>query len=123
VKYIIGSVWGVLISLIYSFALLPPLSDFPVLVAVLAPVYLLAGSLQARPPTTFMAMGITLTLPVLCELGAHYSGDFADAANTAIALFFATGFAVIGMSLLQTVQADAAINRLLKLANAIFAAA
>ncbi|STR39562.1 fusaric acid resistance domain protein [Klebsiella michiganensis] len=73
------------------------------LVAVLAPVYLLAGSLQARPPTTFMAMGITLTLPVLCELGARYSGDFADAANTAIALFFATGFAVIGMSLLQTV--------------------
>lgn len=115
VKYIIGSVWGVLISLIYSFALLPPLSDFPVLAAALAPVYLLAGSLQARPPTTFMAMGITLTLPVLCELGARYSGDFADAANTAIALFFATGFAVIGMSLLQTVQADAAINRLLKL--------
>ena len=115
VKYIIGSVWGVVISLIYSFALLPPLSDFPVLVAVLAPVYLLAGSLQARPPTTFMAMGITLTLPVLCELGARYSGDFADAANTAIALFFATGFAVIGMSLLQTVQADAAIKRLLKL--------
>ncbi|MBZ7447252.1 FUSC family protein [Klebsiella michiganensis] len=115
VKYIIGSVWGVVISLIYSFALLPPLSDFPVLVAVLAPVYLLAGSLQARPPTTFMAMGITLTLPVLCELGARYSGDFADAANTAIALFFATGFAVIGMSLLQTVQADAAIKRLLNL--------
>jgi len=54
---------------------------------VFAPVYLLAGSLQARPPTTFMAMGITLTLPVLCELGAHYSGDFAVAANTAIALF------------------------------------
>lgn len=115
VKYIIGSVWGVIISLIYSFALLPPIGDFPVLVAVLAPVYLLAGSLQARPPTTFMAMGITLTLPVLCELGARYSGDFADAANTAIALFLATGFAVISMSLLQTVQADAAINRLLKL--------
>lgn len=115
VKYIIGSVWGVIISLIYSFALLPPIGDFPVLMAVLAPVYLLAGSLQARPPTTFMAIGITLTLPVLCELGARYSGDFADAANTAIALFFATGFAVIGMSLLQTVQADAAIKRLLKL--------
>ncbi|CAI1161113.1 p-hydroxybenzoic acid efflux pump subunit AaeB [Serratia ficaria] len=115
VKYIIGSVWGVAISLIYSFALLPQVSDFTVLVAVFAPVYLLAGSLQARPPTTFMAMGITLTLPILCELGAHYSGDFAAAVNTAIALFSATGFAVISMSLLQTVQADAAINRLLKL--------
>ncbi|MCX5573621.1 FUSC family protein [Enterobacter sp. E-TC7] len=115
VKYIIGSFWGVVISLFYSFALLPQVSDFPVLVAVLAPAYLLAGSLQARPPTTFMAMGITLTLPILCELGARYSGDFAVAANTAIALFAATGFAVISMSLLQTVQADGAITRLLKL--------
>ncbi|TKI07911.1 FUSC family protein [Martelella alba] len=112
-KYIIGSFWGVVISLIYSFVLLPQVSDFIVLVTVLAPVYLLAGSLQARPPTTFMAMGITLTLPILCELGAHYSGDFAVAVNTSIALFFATGFAVIGMSFLQTVQADAAIKRLL----------
>jgi uncharacterized membrane protein YccC len=115
VKYIIGSFWGVVISLFYSFALLPLVSDFPVLVAVLAPAYLLAGSLQARPPTTFMAMGITLTLPILCELGAHYSGDFAVAANTAIALFAATGYAVVSMSLLQTVQADGAITRLLNL--------
>ncbi|MCE1395331.1 FUSC family protein [Enterobacter cloacae] len=115
VKYIVGSFWGVVISLFYSFALLPLVSDFPVLVAVLAPAYLLAGSLQARPPTTFMAMGITLTLPILCELGTHYSGDFAVAANTAIALFAATGFAVISMSLLQTVQADGAITRLLNL--------
>ncbi|WP_286133776.1 FUSC family protein [Enterobacter sp. Bisph1] len=115
VKYIMGSAWGVVISLLYSFVLLPQVSDFSVLVAVLAPAYLLAGSLQARPPTTFMAMGITLTLPILCELGARYSGDFAVALNTAIALFAATGFAVLSMSLLQTVQADAAINRLLKL--------
>ena len=115
VKYIMGSVWGVLISLFYSFVLLPQVTDFAVLVAALAPAYLLAGSLQARPPTTFMAMGITLTLPILCELGAHYSGDFAVAINTSIALFAAIGFAVVSMSLLQTVQADAAINRLLKL--------
>ncbi|MEQ4451980.1 FUSC family protein [Kosakonia sacchari] len=114
VKYMVGSAWGVMISLLYSFALLPAVTEFSVLVAVLAPAYLLAGSLQARPATTFMAMGITLTLPILCELGAHYSGDFAVAVNTAIALFAATGFAVVSMSLLQTVQADAAIERLLR---------
>nr|WP_254703658.1 FUSC family protein [Kosakonia sacchari] len=114
VKYMVGSAWGVMISLLYSFALLPAVTEFPLLVAVLAPAYLLAGSLQARPATTFMAMGITLTLPILCELGAHYSGDFAVAVNTAIALFAATGFAVVSMSLLQTVQADAAIERLLR---------
>lgn len=115
VKYMIGSLWGVLLSLFYSFALLPQVNDFSMLAAVFAPVYLFAGSLQARPASAFMAMGITLTLPILCELGARYSGDFAVAINTAIALFAATGFAAIGMSLLQTVQADAAINRLLKL--------
>lgn len=113
VKYIAGSVYGVIISLLYSFVLLPQVTGFTVLVAVLAPAYLLAGSLQARPPTTFMAMGITLTLPVLSELGARYSGDFAAAINTSVALFAATGYAVISMSLLQTVQADSAIRRLL----------
>ncbi|AEX51789.1 FUSC family protein [Rahnella aquatilis] len=113
VKYIAGSVYGVVISLLYSFILLPQVTEFSVLVAVLAPAYLLAGSLQARPPTTFMAMGITLTLPIMSELGARYSGDFASAINTAIALFAATGYAVVSMSLLQTVQADSAIRRLL----------
>ena len=87
VKYLIGCVWGVLFSLLYSFALLPQVSEFALLAAMLAPVYLLAGSLQARPPTTFMAMGITLTLPILCELGPSYQGDFATAMNTSIALF------------------------------------
>ncbi|HBS2861836.1 TPA: FUSC family protein [Klebsiella variicola subsp. variicola] len=115
VKYLIGCVWGVLFSLLYSFALLPQVSEFVLLAAMLAPVYLLAGSLQARPPTTFMAMGITLTLPILCELGPSYQGDFATAMNTSIALFVAIGYAAFGMRLLQTVQADAAVHRLLTL--------
>ena len=113
VKYIVGSVYGMAISLGYSFVILPQVTEFTVLVAVLAPIYLLAGSLQVRPATTFMAMGITLTLPILSELGAHYSGHFSVAINTAIALFAATGFAVIGMTFLQTVEAGRAINRLL----------
>ncbi|WP_338828846.1 FUSC family protein [Klebsiella quasipneumoniae] len=115
VKYLIGCVWGVLLSLLYSFVLLPQVNEFALLAAVLAPVYLLAGSLQARPATTFMAMGITLTLPILCELGASYRGDFATAINTALALFIAVGYAAFGMRLLQTVQAETAIRRLLTL--------
>lgn len=117
VKYILGSFYGVLISLIYSFALLPQVTDFSELVAVLAPVFIFAGSLQARPPTTFLAMGITLTLPILCDLGSAYQGDFAASLNTSVALFTATAFSVITMSLLQTVQAQAAIRRLLTLSR------
>ncbi|WP_434620347.1 FUSC family protein [Azospirillum sp. B2RO_4] len=114
VKYMTGSVAGVAISLIHSFVILPRVTDFAGLVAVLAPAFLIAGSLQARPPTTFMALGITLTIPILSGLGATYVGDFAGTLNSVIALFAATGFAVASMSLFQTIPVDAAIGRLLR---------
>lgn len=117
VKYIVGSIYGVVISLIYSFVILPQVTDFCVLVAVLAPAFLFAGSLQARLPTTFMALGITLTTPILSALGPYYTGDFATSLNTVIALFAAIGFAAVSMSLFQTVPVDTAINRLLRLSR------
>ncbi len=115
VKYMVGSVAGVAISLVYSFVILPRVTDFTGLVAVLAPAFLFAGSLQARPPTTYMALGITLTIPILSGLGATYSGDFAGSLNSIIALFAATGFAVVSMGLFQTIPVDAAIGRLIRL--------
>lgn len=116
-KYLIGSTYGVAISLAYSFVVLPRVSDFPTLVAVLAPAFLFAGSLQARPATAFMALGITLTIPILAGLGTEYSGDFADAINSSIALFAGVGFGAVSMTLFQTTAPDVAINRLLRLAR------
>jgi uncharacterized membrane protein YccC len=115
VKYMTGSVIGVAVSLVYGFAILPRVTDFAGLAAVLAPAFLVAGSLQARPPTTYMALGITLTIPILSGLGASYAGDFAGSLNSVVALFAATGFAVVSMSLFQTIPVDAAIGRLLRL--------
>jgi len=117
VKYLVGSIYGVVFSLIYSFVILPQVTDFGVLVAVLAPVFLLAGSLQARLPTTFMALGITLTIPILSALGPYYTGDFATSLNSVIGLFAAVGFGALSMSLFQTVPIDGAINRLLRLSR------
>lgn len=117
IKYMVGSIYGVMISLAYSFVILPQVTDFAVLAAVLAPAFLFAGSLQARAPTTFMALGVTLTLPILTGLGVRYAGDFADSLNTVVALFAAIGFGVVSMTLFQTVPVDAAINRLLRLSR------
>ncbi|MFC4314196.1 FUSC family protein [Steroidobacter flavus] len=117
VKFLVGSTYAVAISLIYSFVILPRVTEFAVLVAVLAPAFLLAGSIQARPPTTLMALGITLTTPILCGLGTTYTGDFAMFLNSAVALFAGTGFAVVSMTALQTVPVDAAINRLLRVSR------
>ncbi|MFS2327576.1 FUSC family protein [Brucella sp. H1_1004] len=117
IKYLAGSIYGVVISLIYSLFILPQVTDFGVLVAVLAPAFLFAGSLQARLPTTFMALGITLTIPILSPLGPYYTGDFAASFNSVIALFAAVGFGAVSMSLFQTVPVDGAINRLLRLSR------
>ncbi len=117
IKYLVGSIYGVSISLIYSFVILPQVTDFWVLVAVLAPAFLFAGSLQARLPTTFMALGITLTIPILSALGPYYTGDFATSLNSVIALFAAVGFGAVSMSLFQTVPAEGAIHRLLRVSR------
>jgi len=116
-KYLIGSIYGVAISLGYSFVVLPRVFDFQTLVAVLAPVFLFAGSMQARPATAFMALGITLTIPILAGLGAEYGGDFADAVNSSIALFVGVGFGAVSMTLFQTTAPETTINRLLRLAR------
>ncbi|WP_157105677.1 FUSC family protein [Sphingomonas sp. TDK1] len=116
-KYMLGSLYGVVLSLAYSFIILPRVTDFPMLVVVLAPAFLWGGSLQPRPATAYMALGITLTIPILSGLGAQYSADFADALNGSVALFVATGFGAASMTLLQTVPADAAIDRLLWLSR------
>ena len=117
IKYLIGSLYAVVLGLAYSFIILPRVSDFPVLVAVLAPVLLWAGSLQARPPTMLMALGITLSFPILTGLGPKYTGDFATYLNSTVALVVGTGFAVVSMSLFQTVPARQAITRLLRLSR------
>ncbi|NUB11564.1 FUSC family protein [Azospirillum brasilense] len=113
IKYMVGSIYGVAISLAYSYVILPQVTSFAVLVAVLAPAFLFAGSLQARLPTTFRALGITLTIPILSGLGTGYTGDFAASLNMVIALFAAVGFGAVSMSLFQTVPVDTAIDRLL----------
>ncbi|SBW00683.1 putative efflux transporter permease; fusaric acid resistance pump [uncultured Alphaproteobacteria bacterium] len=115
IKYMIGLVYGVAISLVYSFVILPRVTDFDVLVAVLAPAFLFAGSLQARPSATLMALGITLTIPIVGGLGATYGGSFAGVLNSVVAVFAAIGFGIASMSLFQTTPADAAITRLSRL--------
>jgi hypothetical protein len=114
VKYIIGSFWGVVISLFYSFAL-PAGERFPGAGGGACPGVSAGRVASGAPAHHVYGDGDHPDAAHSVRAGAHYSGDFAVAANTAIALFAATGFAVISMSLLQTVQADGAITRLLNL--------
>jgi hypothetical protein len=92
---------------------LPLVSDFPVLVAVLAPASLAVAA--GAPAHHVYGDGDHPDAAHSVRAGGALQRRLRRCGNTAIALFAATGFAVISMSLLQTVQADAAITRLLNL--------
>jgi uncharacterized membrane protein YccC len=113
-RYLIGTVAGVAVGLIYGFGILPRTTSFVSLVAVLAPVLLLNGCVQARPPYTFAALGVVLTFPIIAGLGLTNASDFPDAANGAVALIIGSGMAAVSLLLFQTIGVDHSVDRLLR---------
>jgi uncharacterized membrane protein YccC len=102
VPYIVGFLKMTLLALLLDaallFAVLPRVHDFPILLLVLAPPYLLGGVLMAMPAfapagTAFMVVG-----PTLLSLQSAYTGDFAAFVNAGVA-------AIIGMVIAATVTA------------------
>jgi uncharacterized membrane protein YccC len=67
-KFILGSALAVIIAGLYQFAVLPMIDGFPLLVLVLAPVYLVAGALIAQPAMMAMALAVAVTVPTVMGL-------------------------------------------------------
>lgn len=106
VRYLIGSSIGVVLGLVYGFAIFPALSDFLGLSVALAPTLLLCGAFLARPPFLMGALGVVLTFPIIAGLGATTASHFATAINGAVALYVGTLAALCSMRLLQTHDAQ-----------------
>ena len=53
-RYLVGSLIGVAVGLLYGLLIFPALSDFVGLIAALAPALLLCGSFLARPPSSWL---------------------------------------------------------------------
>jgi uncharacterized membrane protein YccC len=88
VPYILGflkmTILALLLDAALLFAVLPRVHDFPILLLVLAPPYLLGGVLMAMPAvapagTAFMVVG-----PTLLSLQSAYTGDFAAFVNAGV---------------------------------------
>ena len=98
-----GSFIGVALAAIYAFGILPRVTDFVTLVAVLAPPLLLAGASMVNPGTALITLGALLGLLNLTGLNASYAPDFPSFINGALAQIVGTVFAVVTVSLFQTV--------------------
>jgi uncharacterized membrane protein YccC len=111
-KFLIGSVSGCCLAAIYGFVILPRVTDFVVLAAVLAPTLLFLGSALARPPITLIALGTLMGFLNTVGLNASYSRDFLGFLNTAIAYNVGTALAILILGAFRTLGGEEAIRRL-----------
>ncbi len=108
------SVVAVMIDAVYLFAILPAVSTFEMLIAVLAPSFLLFGWLIARPQTFFTGMLLAANGASLMALQSTYSADFASFANSSIAFLVGTELSVVTILLIRTVGAEWSVRHLMR---------
>ncbi|MDB5616282.1 FUSC family protein [Tardiphaga sp.] len=109
--------WGVVsmvVVALYLFAILPGISNIEMLIAVLAPTFLLFGVLIARPPTFFIGMALAANTASLMAIQATYSADFAFFANAGIAFFVGVEISALTILLARSVGAEWSVRRLMR---------
>ncbi len=109
-----GTILGLIIAAIYAFAILPRVTDFPTLIAVLAPALLVGGVFLARPRTTLITLGALLGGINTVGLNDRYGASFDTFVNGGVSQLIGTIFAVVTVGLFQTIGADTAARRLIR---------
>ena len=117
-KGISGFGWWSLVSILvvgaYLFAIIPAISHVEVLIAALAPAFLLFGFLIARPKTSFIGMALAANTATLLALQSTYSAEFASYANSAVAFMIGMVMATVVTKLARSVGAEWIARRLMK---------
>ncbi|MCC8963659.1 FUSC family protein [Bradyrhizobium sp. Pear76] len=107
------SLVAIVVVAIYQFALVPGISHIEVLIAALAPTFLLYGFLIARPKTAPIGMALAANTATLLALQSTYSADFASFANTSVAFFIGVVIAEIVTRIARGVGAEWIAKRLM----------
>ncbi len=107
------SLVAIVVVAIYQFALVPGISHVEVLIAALAPTFLLYGFLIARPKTAPIGMALAANTATLLALQSTYSADFASFANTSVAFFLGVVIAEIVTRVARGVGAEWIAKRLM----------
>jgi len=114
-KMQLGSTIGLVMSILYAYTILPRVTDFLTLAAVLAPMLLIMGVLMGKPATVAVGTGILIGFPQTVGLYATYVPAFGAQLNGAIAQYIGIGFAMATVGLFLTVGAE---DRVVRLARA-----
>jgi uncharacterized membrane protein YccC len=110
----LGSTVGIVLAIVYGYAILPAVGDFVTLAAAVAPVLLVMGALMGTPRTAIFGTGMVLAFPMMVGFNATYQDNFAVSVNGALGQFIGIGFAIVTMGLFQTVGSERSAARLLR---------
>jgi uncharacterized membrane protein YccC len=113
-KMLIWSVVAYSLTGVYLFAILPRISDFELIVFMLAPPLLLAAAFTSRPELSLISLLLTTGLSGDLALQGRYSADFISYAESGIAIVAGIIFAEAWTLLTRPFGAEFAARRLIR---------
>src|SRR5258708_19813630 len=84
------------------------------LIAMLAPSFVLFGILMARPATAFIGLGLGIITARLLALKSPYRADFATFINSSVSLVIGMAVAAVVTRLMRSVGAEWSARRLIR---------
>ena len=113
------SIFGVILIVIavtgiYTFGVLPRVTTLEMLIAALAPAFLLFGWMAARPATGRLGSWLAVFTSVQLALQSSYEGSFSSFANSGIALVVGIALTAVTCSIVRSLGTSWIASRLLQ---------
>ena len=99
---------------IYLFGVLPRITTLEMLIAALAPAFLLFGWMAARPATARVGFMLAVYISVQLALTETYSADFSSYANSSVALMVGVSLTGVISGIVRLLGANWIAGRLLR---------
>lgn len=113
-SFALWSLVAIAIVALYLFAIIPGISNVEMLIAALAPSFLLFGVLSARPQTGLIGMALAANGATLLAVQETYSADFESYANSAASFMIGMIAALVMTRVLRSVRAEWIAQRLMR---------
>ncbi len=108
----LGNVYGFIAAMIYAFGIFPRVTDFTVLVGVLAPALLILGMIVSQRRHALLSMGTILGFFGAVGLSDHYDVNFPMLFNNGLAAVIGPAIAAICFQIVMATGADGSAKRL-----------
>ncbi len=104
----------IVISGIYTFGVLPRVTTIEMLIAALAPAFLLFGWMTARPATALAGSWFAIFTSAQLALQSSYDGSFPSFANASVALFVGVALTAVTCGIVRFLGTGWIASRLLR---------